>query len=238
MTIIIGLFVGNFVRQPYAEEEQARYKSALAAFNALHSNEKPAHLVTLTQPFYMGKYTVTQAQYAAVMGTNPSHFKGANLPVEMISWDDATAFCSKLNEKLNDKTLAVRLPTEAQWEYACRAGTRTRFYSGDADSDLGWSYSNCGDTTHPVGQKKPNAFGLYDMHGNVWQWCQDCYNENYAAASIIDPLNDEGAERVLRGGSWGDTACRSARRCHSSPVNRGGIAGFRVVVSSSSRSSP
>ena len=197
-------------------ERQSDYQKELAVFNALPANEKPAHLVTLTQPFYMGKYTVTQEQYSAVMGSNPSHFKGAQLPVETVSWDDATAFCTKLNEKLNDKTLAVRLPTEAQWEYACRAGTRTRFYSGDADSDLdavGWCESNSGCTTHPVGQKKANAFGLYDMHGNVWQWCQDSYNKSYSTAPATDPLNDKRGSkpRVVRGGSlYGSTIPRIA----------------------------
>jgi formylglycine-generating enzyme required for sulfatase activity len=221
---------------PPDAKEAARYATELAAFNDIPANEKPAHSVTLTQPFYMGKYTVTQAQYAAVMGTNPSHFKGAQLPVDSVSWDDATAFCSKLNETLHDKTLAVRLPTEAQWEYACRAGTRTRFYSGDADSDLdavGWYESNSGNTTHPVGQKKPNAFGLYDMHGNVWQWCQDFYSENYSSSPIKDPLNDKGAAHVHRGGSWylNGAGCRSAYRSSADGVYSVSTHAFRVIAS-------
>jgi len=148
------------------------YDAAMARYDAAESNEKPGHPVHISKPFYMGKYTVTQAQYEAVTGTNPSHFKGAQLPVETVSWNDAHNFCLKLNAQLQGQALEARLPTEAEWEYACRAGTRTRFYSGDADSDLdavAWYRANSGNTTHPVGTKKANTFGLYDMHGNVFQ---------------------------------------------------------------------
>ena len=163
---------------------------------------KTQHEVTITKPFYMGKYVVTQEQYEAIMGNNPSHFKGAQNPVEMVSWDDAQAFCQKLSKK-SGKT--VRLPTEAEWEYACRAGTSTKYYSGDSEEDLkrvAWYEANSNDTTHPVGQKEPNKFGLYDMHGNVWQWCQDWYGD-YTANEVADPQGPaQGASRVLRGGSW------------------------------------
>ena len=131
--------------------------------------EHPAHPVTLTQPFYMGKYVVTQEQYQAVTGATPSTFKGNDNPVEQVSWDDAEAFCKKLSEQTKQ---AVRLPTEAEWEFACRAGTKTTYYSGDTDKDLdrvAWNDANSKNTTHPVGQKEANTFGLYDMHGNVWQ---------------------------------------------------------------------
>ena len=135
-------------------------------------------------PFYMGKFAVTQGHYQAVTGQNPSQFKGRDNPVETVSWNDAQAFCKKLTSK---QIQAVRLPTEAEWEFACRAGTRTRYYSGDTEADLAlvawYSAKNSKGTTHPVGQKEANTFGLYDMHGNVWQWCQDWYGEDYYGKS-------------------------------------------------------
>jgi formylglycine-generating enzyme required for sulfatase activity len=162
------------------------------------------HEVTISKPFYMGVTEVTQAQYEAVMGTNPSDFKGATNPVEIVSWNDAAEFCKKLSEKTRQ---AVRLPTEAEWEYACRAGTQTAFSFGDDPSALGdyaWWAKNSAKTTHPVGQKKPNAWGLYDMHGNVWEWCADWY-EAYPKGSVTDPSGPAiGDRRVLRGGSWYD----------------------------------
>jgi formylglycine-generating enzyme required for sulfatase activity len=165
-------------------------------------DEGPQHEVIITKPFYLGLTEVTQAQYEAVMGTNPSHFKGATNPVEMVSWNDATEFCKKLSEKTRQ---AVRLPTEAEWEYACRAGTKTRFSFGDSDSALGdyaWCSSNSGDKTQPVGQKKPNAWGLYDMHGNVREWCADRYG-GYPKGTVSDPFGTaSGDRRMLRGGSW------------------------------------
>ena len=142
-------------------------------------NEGPQHEVAISKPFYMGIYHVTQEQYEAVMGKNPSNFKGQQNPVETVSWDEAVEFCKKASEKAGKK---VRLPTEAEWEYACRAGSKTRFCFGDDDDKLGdfaWYAANSGNTTHPVGQKKPNAWGLYDLHGNVWQWCADRYDAKY-----------------------------------------------------------
>jgi formylglycine-generating enzyme required for sulfatase activity len=162
------------------------------------------HEVTISKPFYMGVTEVTQAQYEAVMGKNPSEFKGATNPVEMVSWNDATAFCKKLSEKTRQ---AVRLPTEAEWEYACRAGAQTAFSFGDDPSALGdyaWHLGNSEMMTHPVGQKKPNAWGLYDMHGNVWEWCADWYVP-YPKGAVTDPsgpATGNRGERVVRGGSW------------------------------------
>jgi len=197
------------------------------------TEEGPQHQVTISKSFYVGVTEVTQAQYEAVMGTNPSKFKGPTNPVEMVSWDEAVEFCRRLSEKTG-KT--VRLPTEAEWEYACRAGSKTRFSFGDSDSALGdyaWYGSNSGGKTHPVGQKKPNPWGLYDMHGNVWEWCADWYGD-YPKGAVTDPQGPAaGTSRVLRGGSWhgNPNDCRSANRNRITPGYRHGDCGFRVVVS-------
>jgi formylglycine-generating enzyme required for sulfatase activity len=175
------------------------------------------HRVTISQPFYLQTTEVTQGQWQRVMGDNPSLFKkcGENCPVENVSWDDAQKFIRKLNQM--EKTDKYRLPTEAEWEYACRAGSTGEWCFGDNEADLGeyaWYNENSEKQTHPVGQKKPNAWGLYDMHGNVWEWCQDWYGE-YPAGPVTDPKGpDSGEKRVLRGGSWVDSArlARSANR--------------------------
>jgi len=196
-------------------------------------DEGPRREVTISKPFYMGVTEVTQAQYEAVMGTNPSSFKGPENPVETVAWIDAVEFCRKLSAKTGQK---VRLPTEAQWEYACRAGTKTRFGFGDDDDDLdvyAWYTANNGSKTHPVGRKKPNAWGLYDMHGNVWEWCGDWYADSYANANNRDQAGpDSGASRVLRGGSWdyNPLHCRSAYRIRGTPDFRHYDVGFRVAV--------
>ncbi len=132
--------------------------------------EKPQHRVRITKPFYLGKFLVTQEQWEAVMGNNPSQFKGPKNPVEMVSWEDCQKFLGKLNAKSSSGTGKFQLPSEAQWEYACRAGSKTRYCFGDDETPLGdyaWYGKNSGNTTHPVGEKKPNAWGLYDMYGNV-----------------------------------------------------------------------
>ena len=167
-----------------------------------------------------------------VMGTNPSGFKGASLPVETVSWDEAQEFCKKVSEKTGQ---TVRLPTEAEWEFACRAGTTTTYYTADAEADLGraaWCGANSGGKTHPVGQKEPNAFGLHDMHGNVWEWCQDSY-EQYKPEAAVDPqAPPQGDARMLRGGSWDyfTRDCRSACRVAYHPRSQYYAIGFRVVV--------
>ena len=203
-----------------------------------------AHEVTLTKPFKMGVHEVTQSQYEQVMGVNPSKFKGANNPVEMVSWEDAVEFCRRLSELPAEKAAGhvYRLPTEAEWEYACRAGTTTKYSFGDDESDLGdhaWFLENflenSGTNTHPVGRKGPNAWGLYGMHGNVLEWCQDWYGD-YPSGSVTDPSGaTSGSYRVLRGGGWHDTAgfCRSAYRRRFLPSIRNYYFGFRVCLSPS-----
>jgi formylglycine-generating enzyme required for sulfatase activity/serine/threonine protein kinase len=199
-------------------------------------DEKPLRTVKISKGFYMGIYEVTQKQYQQVMGTNPSKFNGSNLPVEQLSWNDAMEFCKKLSQK-EGKT--YRLPTEAEWEYACRAGTTSMYGFGDSESQLGaygWYGNNSGDTTHPVGQKKPNAWGLYDMHGNVLEWCQDWYaNDWYLKSPVENPLNESYGDkrfRVLRGGSWFNdpVICLSALRFNDSPITRTSSFGFRIVL--------
>ncbi len=169
--------------------------------------EQPVHPVTITQPFYLGKFQVTQEQWHAVMGTHPSSFKGPHNPVETVSWDDCREFLARLNEKFHPHGAGFGLPTEAQWEYACRAGTTTRWSFGDNPAQLdeyAWWEKNAHGTTHPVGQKKPNPWNLFDMHGNVWEWCADLWDPGYYVESPAEdpPGPDAGWFRVLRGGSW------------------------------------
>jgi formylglycine-generating enzyme required for sulfatase activity len=196
-------------------------------------NEGPQRDVIISRPFYMGIYEVTQDQYEAVMGINPSQSKDAAKPVENVSWEDAMDFCKRLSQKTG-KT--VNLPTEAQWEYACRSGSKTRFSFGDDDKQLiyyAWYESNSGKTTHPVGLKKPNAFGLYDMHGNVCEWCSDWYAGSYVNAQEKDPTRPNSGEyRVQRGGGFCFIArfCRAAIRCISTPDGRYVGVGFRCVL--------
>jgi formylglycine-generating enzyme required for sulfatase activity len=199
-----------------------------------------AHKVTLTQAFELGQYEVTQEQYEKLMGKTPSKFKGKQKnPVERVRWDEAVEFCRKLSELPAEKKAGhvYRLPTEAEWEYACRAGTKTKYSFGDSESELGdyaWYVKNSGRTTHAVGGKKPNTWGLYDMHGNVWEWCQDWYDD-YPSGSVTDPTGAaSGSLRVYRGGSWDcrSDRCRSAYRFRNAPVYRDGDLGFRVLRSS------
>jgi len=218
----------------------------------LFDDEQPEHSVRLSKAFYLGIHEVTQGQYQAVMGGNPSQFKGSeDLPVENVSWLDAVKFCNKLSERekrtpfyrIGGSEVTViggngyRLPTEAEWEYACRAKSTTLYPFGDDASKLGehaWSDGNSESKTHPVGQKLPNAWGLYDMLGNVWEWCADGYDEKYYASSPpADPPGASGAShRVFRGGSWtvNPWSCRPAYRCRGMPVNRNSSIGFRVAA--------
>ena len=202
------------------------------------SDDEKQHQVTLTRPYYLGIYPVTQEQYERVMGTNPSQFKGARHPVERVSWEDAQKFITKLNALSAEQSggRKYRLPTEAEWEYACRAGTKTAYSFGDDPSALGkfgWFGDNSGSKTYPVGEKQPNPWGLYDMHGGVWEWCEDRYGD-YPASAAFDPTGPSGGSfRVYRGGCWYSQAayCRSAYRYWRYPSDRYDILGFRVALS-------
>jgi formylglycine-generating enzyme required for sulfatase activity len=217
--------------------------------------EKPRHLVTISQPFYLGKYEVTQAQWAAVMGTQPNMFKGDNFPMENVSWHEAQEFIRRLNAM--ESTDKYRLPTEAEWEYAARAGTMTKFsFDVSYAGQYAWFGDNSDNTTHPVGVRLPNPLGLYDMHGNVWEWVQDWYGDDWyarlLASSPLNPLRGtnsplkdekgfsmdpsgppEGTFRVLRGGGWSNDIryLRSAHRHGFPPDARRGNVGFRVFMS-------
>jgi formylglycine-generating enzyme required for sulfatase activity len=196
-----------------------------------YDGEKPVHRVTLTKGFYMGVHPVTQAQWEAVMKSHPSHFQGADRPVEKVTWDDSQDFCERL-AKLMGK--AVRLPTEAEWEYACRAETTTDYYSGNGEAALkkvGWYAGNSNSQTQPVGKLAPNRWGLYDTHGNVWEWCQDWYGP-YPKGGVTDYIGSKESDyRVLRGGCWhrDPVTCRAARRGARAPFRRNHGCGCRVA---------
>jgi formylglycine-generating enzyme required for sulfatase activity len=201
-------------------------------------DETPPHQVTISKPFYLGKYEVTQAQWTAIMASNPSGATSESMslahPVEEVSWEDVQKFIERLNAK--EGGTKYRLPTEAEWEYAARAGSRGKYSFGNDEGLLGqyaWYSKNSAEKTHPVGQLKPNAWGLYDMHGNVWEWVQDWYGENYYAhSSDTDPSGPPiGKTRVVRGGSMGFDVriCRTANRANDAPTNSFNDLGFRLV---------
>ena len=210
-------------------------------------SEGPRRQVTVSS-FNIGKYPVTQAEYQEVMGTNPSHFKGPNLPVEQVSWFDAVEYCNRLSLKegltpayaINGNNVTwnleadgYRLPTEAEWEYACRAGTQTPFYSGTSVDEAGWHSGNSGDKTRPVGEKLPNEWGLYDMHGNILEWCWDWLGDYPRGAQTNPQGASSGRSRVYRGGCWRFEAnqTRSAYRFGNNPNFRSFLAGFRIARS-------
>ena len=195
--------------------------------------EKPVHRVTLTNNYYIGKYEVTQALWQAVMGSNPSHFKGDALPVEQVSWKDCQKFITKLN-RLTGKNF--RLPTEAEWEYAARGGNKSRGYrysGSNTIDDVAWYENDALSQTHPVGTKQPNELEIYDMTGNVMEWCQDWYG-SYSSSPQVNPTGAaSGSYRVVRGGGWSDSArdCRTSDRDFISPGGRSSDLGFRLVLS-------
>jgi formylglycine-generating enzyme required for sulfatase activity len=195
--------------------------------------ERPAHPVEITEPFWLGQTEVTQAQWQAVMGNNPSSFEGPDRAVEHVSWNDATEFCKRLSDKTG---MTFRLPTEAEWEYACRAGSTTAFSFGESDASLAefaWFEGNSQRSTQPVGTRKPNRWGLHDMHGNVWEWVNDWYSHAYyqSSPSKNPPGPSSGQERVLRGGSWLNYSnyCRSSNRVAGTPDVVVDYVGFRAA---------
>ena len=194
-------------------------------------DEKPTHSVTLSD-YYIGKFEVTQELWQAVMGNNPSNFKGNNLPVEKVSWNDVQEFITKLNQKTGAN---FRLPTEAEWEYAARGGNKSRGYKYSGSNNIGdvaWYTNNSGSKTHHVGTKASNELGIYDMTGNVWEWCQDRYG-SYSRGSQTNPTGPStGSSRVFRGGGWSYNArsCRVSNRYYISPVSRYNYLGFRLVL--------
>jgi len=225
---MVVIATGSFIMgSPAGEQERS-------------SSESPQHSVTVPG-FFMGKYEVTQAQYQAIMGNNPANFKGETRPVEQVSWNNAVEFCQKLS-KVTGRN--YRLPSEAEWEYGCRAGTTTPFYFGETittdlvNFDGAYTYASTPkgkdrQQTTPVGSFPPNALGLYDMHGNVWEWCQDSWHSSYEGAPNNGSawIGNDNQSRLLRGGSWGNNPhyCRSATRNVSYPDNRSSNIGFRVV---------
>ena len=198
------------------------------------STDETQHRVTLTKGFWLGKYEVTQAQWKSVMGSNPSGFKGDNLPVENVSWNDCQEFIRKVNAEAKSQFGGeARLPTEAEWEYACRAGSAGAYAGTGNINTMGWYRGNSGKKTHPAGRMRSNAWGFYDMHGNVWEWCSDWYG-SYAGGSVTDPAGPaSGKYRILRGGCWLADArgCRSATRLGLSPDKHYWDDGFRLACS-------
>lgn len=215
---VVGIPGGKFIMGS-PEEESGR------------SADESQHSVTVSS-FWIGKYEITQKQYAEIMGTYPSHFKGENLPVEQVSWDEAIEFCNRFGSKYD---IECRLPYEAEWEYACRAGTSTTYHWGNAvDESYCWYAVNADNTTHPVGLKMPNSFGLYDMHGNAGEWCMDWYDPAYYSNSPEN--NPKGPEngnlRILRSGSRASDASyiRAAKRMMFGQQSRSYSVGFRIVI--------
>jgi len=217
------------LRKLFAEQDQEATNSLGMRFRLIFPGtiETRAGTATIKKPFYLGACEVTQAEYEKVTGENPSHFRGANLPADSINWDEALAFCRRLSEV---EGAEYRLPTEAEWDYACRADAASRSCRAAPLGDHAWVSSNSGQQTHPVGLKKPNAWGLHDMHGNVWEWCQvvpGAYGR-YAAYSR------RALPGTLRGGSWVEDSaghCELGHSFGSVPGNRLADVGFRVVRS-------
>jgi len=227
----VNLLITDALAQAFALIPAGSFTMGSPSGEDGRSSEESQVEVSLSQPFWLAKTEVTEAQWEAVMGSNPSEFKGPNLPVENVSWEDAQAYLTKFNEKgVLPDGWKFALPTEAQWEYACRAGEKGP-YSGGTLDEVGWYGDNSGTQTHEVGQKKPNAWGLHDMHGNVWEWCADWYEDTLKGGS--DPAGpSSGDPRVSRGGSWRNDAspCLAARRLGLRPGLRVNGLGFRPAL--------
>ncbi len=243
LTILLAILTGPGIA--HAEERERSSASSLEppmvhiapgsfrmGSNILLSDERPIHQVSIKDAFEIGKTEVTQGQWKAVMGENPSHFSqcGDNCPVENISWQDAMRFIKRLNSKTGKD---FRLPSESEWEYACRAGGNDEYCGGRNVGKFAWYLFNAGAKTHAVKQKMPNAWGLYDMSGNVWEWTQDCWNNNYNGAPTDGSAWTGGdcGSRVLRGGSWSDSQefLRAANRSESTIGKRDAEFGFRIA---------
>jgi len=229
------LDVGNGVQMQFVLVPAGTFQMGSPQGEQGRQLDENQHAVQLTKPFYMGTTEVTLEQYEAVMGPHSNPHEGAKRPAQHVSWNDATEFCRRLSQKSGE---TIRLPTEAEWEYACRAGSTGRFGFGDRSemlAEYAWCPDNADARAHVVGQKKPNSFGLYDMYGNVWEWCQDWYGP-YPDGAAVDPAGPaSGESRVLRGGSWDEHSWtyRSANRHSRSPITAWNTHGFRVVLLSS-----
>jgi formylglycine-generating enzyme required for sulfatase activity len=227
MDIASGEFITNSIGMEFRLIQPGSF---LMGSNIGKSDEKPVHQVNLTRPFYICVYEVTQKQWKEVMGDNPSKFQDDRRPVEQVNWEEVQQFILKVSQI---EGIQYRLPTEAEWEYACRAGTDTQYYWGDKfDEGYAWCAINSGNETQPVGLKKPNFWGLYDMIGNAWEWCEDYYGP-YPEGEFYDPKKSSGDYRVTRGGSWNRDPddCTSASRNYFGGFlgRRYSNLGFRLV---------
>ena len=225
-----GDTIGNSIGMKFAFIPAGEFDMGSPDEEEGHNDDELQHRVILTKPFYIGTTEVTQAQWTKVMGFNRSNFKGDDLPVEKMSWTDAVKFCKKLSET-EGKT--YRLPTEAQWEYACRSGSERPFAGTGNIDDMAWYKANSNKTTHPLATKTPNAWGLYDMHGNVSEWCADYYLPEYPESIVTDPAGpQESKSRVVRGGSWDyrPFGCRAAARASRPTSYQLANTGLRIVM--------
>ena len=211
LNLTVDVRVGEFVKIPSGE----------FMMGSKYGDEKPIHKVLIRNSFEIGKYEITQQQWKSLMGNNPSRFKGENLPVTNVSWFDIQKFIIALNKK--SQSYLYRLPTEAEWEYVCRAGTKED-YAGNLD-EIAWYNKNAGEQLHLVGQKQPNPWGIYDMHGNVFEWCEDWYGD------YPNNINSFRTARVFRGGAYNldADAARTTARGYSHPGSRYDVLGFRLV---------
>ena len=244
-----GEFMMGSTEKAIANQRDANYDDPLYC-NEFLPWEVPQHRVRITRPYYLGRCLVTQSQYERVTGVNPSQFAAAakaavdgakvagedtrEYPVEMVAWEDAVAFCQRLSASPEEKSAKriYRLPTEAEWEYACRCSTTTaRFYQADDIERYAWFVNNSGGKPHPVGRKAPNAWGLCDMYGNLWEWCSDWYGKDYYQHSPVDdpPGPASGQQRVVRGGCWGWYVCYCRSACRHASIGPGYGTGFRIV---------